>query len=629
MVVSEGKQNNKLKSKIQEVFGFDLRSLAAFRIGLASVILVDLITRFGDLKAHYTDLGVLPRSALEQISPSPWHWSFFSISGHPFFASLLFLFAIFVALLLLVGYRTRLVTIALWAMIISIHNRNPALIFAADDVLRALLFWAMFLPLGASYSIDSALNTSPKPLPKRIVSGATFAFMVQLCFIYIWSAAFKTKSDLWFPDGDAVYYALSFDQYGTAFGQFLLSLPQEFLKLLTLSALIFEWVGPLMIFIPFYNSFFRCVAVVSFILLHIGFGLCFELGIFPFLSISSWLVLIPSNVWDSLYKKIFTSERSGLVINYDADCGFCKKVVYLLRTFLILPGTPLLMAQDDPSIYADMQEKNSWVVVDWQGNRHYKWEAIAYVCSLSPIFWFLAPILRLPPLMSLGTKFYELIATNRKTAGILTKPFKFRPLVVKPYLSLNLIALLLLAYASVWNLKAFVEQTFVRRNEQKDDWISASHKLFNRRTFQTLDIIGGITRLDQSWSIFAPNPPRDDGWHVITGKLEDGSEVDVLHDTDEISWEKPTMKQRNRLYQNMQWRTYFINLNRAIGRKLYPLYGAYLCRDWNSKRQNDQKLENLEIYFMSERTVPPGEKQNIEKNKPLQQSCTDSNTEAN
>jgi predicted DCC family thiol-disulfide oxidoreductase YuxK len=622
MSASAEKANSPLKAKIQEVLGFDLRSLALFRIGLALVVLADLIIRFGDVVTFYSDEGVLPRSALGGVLSSPWYWSLFSISGQPIVAGIIFAIAIFIALGLLVGYRTRLTAIATWAMIISIHNRNPALIFAADDVLRALLFWAMFLPLGACYSVDSALNTSERPLPKRVVSGATFAFMVQVCFIYMWSAAYKTKSELWWPDGDAVYYALSFDQYATPFGQWLLSFPVGILKLMTLSALWFEWLGPLLIFIPFYNSVFRCLAVVCFIGLHATFGLCFELGIFPFLSIASWLVFIPSNVWDALAKRFYTPQREGLRINYDADCGFCKKVVHFLRTFLILPGTPLLKCQDDPSIYADMQEKNSWVVVDWQGNRYFKWDAIAYVCSLSPIFWFLAPILRLGPLMAIGNKVYETIATNRRAAGMFTRPFKFRPLEVRSSLALNIATLFLLLFTTLWNLKSFVDQTVARRSPQKNDWISATHKLFNRRIFQQVAILSQVTRLDQSWSIFAPAPPRDDGWHVIVGKRQDGTKVDVLRNNDSISWDKLTMQQRNELYKNMQWRTYFINLNRAIGQKLYPLYGAYLCRNWNAKHQDSQRLESIDIYFMDERTVPPDKPQTVEKTKPWNQSCS-------
>ena len=623
MTVSMEKEKNNLTASLEKLFGLDLRSLALFRVGLALVIIVDLIIRAGDLRSLYSDSGVMPRTLLKEIA-NPFYWSINSISGEPFVQGLIFLIIGLVAIALLVGYRTRLATIAMWAFVISIQNRNPALSFAGDAVLRALLFWAMFLPLGASYSIDSALNSSPEKLPKRIASAATVALMIQIVLIYAGSAAYKTKSEIWWPDGDAVYYALNFDGYATPFGQFLLGFPEPILKLLTWVALWFEWLGPLMIFIPVGITFFRCVSVVLFILLHISFALSFELGVFPYLCVVIWLVFIPTAVWDNWQEKIQTDERQGLKIYYDADCGFCKKVVYLLRTFLILPGTPLTTAQTDEYIYADMQDKNSWVVVDWQENRHFKWEALVYVFSLSPIFKPLAFLMGLSAIMPLGTKFYEAIANNRKFAGNFTKPLQFSPLYVGSNLGLNIVVYLLLLYTLIWNVKGFVQQTYNRREEKKQDLITKADKLFKRKTVQQLDVFSRVTRLDQLWSIFAPAPPRDDGWHVIQGNLKNGKEVDVLYEKGEsVSWDKPTMKQFNKLYKNMQWRSYFVTLNRAMGRKIYPYYIEYLCREWNSKHEGSEKLESLDVFYMDERTVPPGETQTVEKKSIMQKSCSD------
>ena len=615
--------NRDNSSKLRKMLGLDLRSLAVFRIGLALIVIADLISRAWGLNAHYTDSGVLPREALQKGLLHPWYWSLHLMSGESWFQAVLFGIAFLIALALLLGYRTRLAIIATWALNISLQNRNPALIFAGDDVLRAMLFWAMFLPIGCAYSVDSALNSATKPLPKRVVSGATFAFMIQLIFIYTWSAAYKTKSELWWPNGEAVYYSLHFDQYVTGFGQFLLDFPLPILKILTFAALIFEWVGPFMILIPFQTVFFRCLAIISFILLHIGFELCFSIGLLSYLSVINWLALIPTEIWDQGQEIIKTKPRQGLTIYYDADCGFCKKVVYLLRTFLILPGTPLLMAQEHESIYTDMLDKNSWVVVDWTDNRHYKFEAIAYVVSLSPIVSFLAPILRWQPIMNVGTKFYETIASNRKIAGKFTKPLKFRPLEINPSIVLNIVVIILLCLTTLWNFKNFVDQTVYRRQPQQD-WINDAHHFLNRRTFQMINILGYVTRLDQSWSIFAPAPPRDDGWHVIVGKLRDGTTVNLLDGTREIIWDKPTLKQRQTRYQTIQWRVYFINLNRAMGQALYPYFADYLCRQWNHNHSGNQQLESFEIYFMDERTVPPGEPQTIQKKKVWQKSCSNS-----
>ncbi|MDY6782678.1 MAG: hypothetical protein SW833_09065 [Cyanobacteriota bacterium] len=612
------------KANLKTIFGLDLRSLAVFRIGLALAVIAEVVTRSRALEAHYTDSGVLPRTVLIDQLLRPWYWSIHLISGQPAVQAFLFLLAIGLAICLLVGYHTRLVTIATWALIISVQNRNPVLSFAGDHVLRAVLFWAMFLPLGACYSIDSALNSSSQPLPKRIFSGATIAFIIQLCFIYIWSAAFKTKSDLWWPTGDAVYYSLSYDQYTTHFGQFLLSFPNSFLRVLTFAALGFEWVGPLLLFIPFYNNFLRIIAIVSFVLLHIGFELCFDIGVLSYLSIVNWLCLIPSIVWDTAARNLETSARQGLKIYYDADCGFCKKVVHFIRTFLILPGTPLLKAQDDAEIYAAMEEQNSWVVRDYRGINHYKFEGIVYVFSLSPILGFIAPLLRSSFVRSAGTKMYETIASNRQKAGLLTRPFKFRPIEVKPSRILDTVALFFLLIAFMWNLKGFADQTVVRRrNQPREDWASQVHRLFKRRTVQRLYWLPELTRLDQVWSIFAPSPPLDDGWYAIVGQLKDGSEVNVLQEDQPIPWNKPTVRQRKALYKTIQWRVYYIEMNRAIGQKLYPYLGQYLCRTWNAEHSGKKQLVSLKVYFMDERTVPPDEKQTVKKSMVWQQSCSD------
>lgn len=607
--------------KFEPLFGFDLRSLAVFRIGVAIILIADLVIRARDIPTLYSDTGVLPRTALINQILDPWYWSVHLLGGQPFIQGILFLLAVLMAIALLLGYRTRLAAIASWVLLISLQNRNTAVLFAADDMMRALLFWMMFLPLGACYSVDSALNSSNQPLPKRILTGATFALTLQIYYVYAFSAAFKTSSDIWFPKLTAVYYALSFDQYATPLGQFLLKFP-PLLVFSTFATLVLEWIGPLFLLIPWRTTFFRCATIITFILLHIGFGLTLHIGLFPALGIFVWLVFIPTEVWDALYKRVYTPKRAGLRIYYDADCGFCKKVVYLLRTFLILPKTPLQIAQGDASIYADMQEKNSWVVVDWQENRYFKWEGIAYVVSLSPVFSPLAYILRLPPLMAIGTKFYETIASNRKVAGKFTAPLQFRPVEVNSSGLLNIVTLLLFVYVTVWNFRSLADarsfkQTLNPNTRAKID------RVLKSKTLNSIDWISRLLRLDQSWSIFAPAPPRDDGWHVIIGKLKDGSEVDLLRNGGSVNWDKPNIKQRNALYTNMQWRTYFINLNRAIGNKLYPYYAEYLCRTWNEQHQGNQQLESLEIYFVDERTVPPGETQTIERRSAWQESCSE------
>jgi hypothetical protein len=80
------------RAKTEQVFAADLRSLAAFRVALALVVLLDLASRASDLSAHYTDTGVLPRAVLlgHDDLLSPWTFSVNLISGGTFVQELLF-----------------------------------------------------------------------------------------------------------------------------------------------------------------------------------------------------------------------------------------------------------------------------------------------------------------------------------------------------------------------------------------------------------------------------------------------------------------------------------------------------------------------------------------------------------
>ncbi|NEP63120.1 MAG: hypothetical protein F6K31_40475 [Symploca sp. SIO2G7] len=598
---------------LEKRYGLDLRSLALLRVGLALVILADLLTRTEDLAAHYTDAGVLPRQAAINILPDG-YWSFHLISGQPWGQSLLFLVAMTLALALLVGYHTRLITIASWVMIVSLHNRNPIVLFAADDILRAAMFWAMFLPLGAKYSIDSALNTASQRLPDRFFGAATIALMVQQCYFPMLFVFLKASSPNWWTGSSA--YPLSFEQHIAPVEAWFLNL-KSLSPILTFFILVLGWVGPLFLFVPLRTNLFRNSAIVTSILLYLGIGLTLNHGIFSALSIVTWLVFIPTSTWKRWTKRFYGPEQHGLVIYYDADCGFCKKVVHLIRTFLLLPDTPLCIAQSDPDIFAAMEHHNSWVVVDWQGHYHYKFEAIAYVCSISPVFWIFAPVLRWSFVMTPGTRFYKAIANNRRQAGLFTRPLKFKSFSVHASWLNNRLAIVMLVLISIWNLcSATYHHAFI-------DSANTTIQTFRRVTSSVSWLHWPIktARLDYSQSFVAPSLPHNGGWYVVKGTLANGSIVDLLQPKHTISTEQSTLVQRQALYETVRWRNYFSNLSRSRGVNMYLYYGDYVCRHWNNRRGDHPQLQTVGVFFINESKVPSNTLQTITENQLWQQSC--------
>lgn len=293
--------------KLSELCGIDIRSLALFRIELAAILLTDLFIRLQDIGAHYTDDGVLPRSVLLSHFADTWHTSFHLMNGTWLFQLSLFILAIGFATALLVGYRTRLATIVSWILIISVQTRNPLILQGADDVLKMLLFWGMFLPLGACWSVDQWRNASKK-FSYQIVSPATLAILLQICFIYWFSAILKTDAS-WRHEGSAVWYAISNEFFSTSTGLLLLDYPNV-LKVLTFSTLYLELFGPLFAFSPFWTGPLRTITASIFILFHlVALNLTMDLGIFPYVCAVGWIVFFPGWFWDHLLKfKISTFD---------------------------------------------------------------------------------------------------------------------------------------------------------------------------------------------------------------------------------------------------------------------------------------------------------------------------------
>ena len=290
-----------MRAKVVEIFGADLRSLAALRIVLAVLVLADLANRATDLTAHYTDEGIMPRTVLlEEGVINRWAFSLNLMNGGFFFQALLFGVATLAALALIVGYRTRLMTIVVWVVLLSIQWRNPLLSGAGEPFLRVLLFWGMFLPLGAYWSVDRLLKAAPQRLPMRLLSLATVGLFLQIAFVY-WFTVLQRSGQEWRTDGTALYYALSLDQIVTPVGAYLYQFP-ELLKMLTFATIGLEAFGPFLLFCPFFTGPVRTAAVLAFMSLHFGIWLTMDIGIFPWVSAFCMVCFLPSWFWNKVTK---------------------------------------------------------------------------------------------------------------------------------------------------------------------------------------------------------------------------------------------------------------------------------------------------------------------------------------
>ena len=134
-----------------------------------------------DLTAFFTDAGIAPRWLAIQYftgdyglslhfitgeSLPAWGWSLSSLislthslraAGNFWGTFAIFLVHIALGLAVAVGYKTRLNSVLLWFMTVSCQQRNHIIGHNGDVVMRVMLFFAMFLPQGAVWSLDAAL----------------------------------------------------------------------------------------------------------------------------------------------------------------------------------------------------------------------------------------------------------------------------------------------------------------------------------------------------------------------------------------------------------------------------------------------------------------------------------------
>lgn len=288
-----------LLRKCFAVFELDVRSLAAFRIAFGLVLLADLLIRAEDLRFFYTDQGVLPTWGYT-LASGPWDISLYLANGSWQWAASLWALSLLVCSSFIVGYRTRESTILLAVLMLSIQRRNGLVLQGADGVMRAMLFWSMFLPLGRCWSVD-ARTEGQANVSRPFLGIASVCVIAQMMMIYVFAGLMKTHRT-WQIDGTALQYALNIDYLTNANGRFLLQFP-DLLRALSFSVVALERFVVLFLLLPFYRQTTRMVLVSLFLAFHLGIALTMVLGPFPYVCMACWLVLLPPRFWDAFSLK--------------------------------------------------------------------------------------------------------------------------------------------------------------------------------------------------------------------------------------------------------------------------------------------------------------------------------------
>lgn len=591
---------------IRRSLSLDYRSLALYRVLIGFILMADVIYRWPDLTNFYTDVGLIPRALFLSEMTMPWSFSLLLANGSLGFAAVMFGLQFIMGVMLVVGYKSRWAMIGAYLMAVSVHNRCWLVNNGGDDILRAILFISIFLPLDRVFAIDSALTSKENDDKTKTDHFSTWglAFFFQVFAIYFVGYLLK-DSPIWTHDFTAVFYSSRLDIFATPIGVWSRGYP--FLqKVATAFTIYLEMLGPLLLVFSFIYGrrwwMVRIMLVILFFGLHMGILTTMWIGIFPFICFAMWTIFLPGEFWEMLFKPYRSANFGKLKIYYDQECGFCKKSTLMIREFFLLPEVDILPAQENPSIYKKMMEKTSWVIVNEKGENFYQYQAFIELMRHSPL---LKPVTRVAQWITpIGDKVYFWVSHNRMVMSRYSQFLEPRS-KKKPISWLNgvyqLLGAVFFATLLMWNL------TTVKK------WKISSPVFQN---------IARWIHVYQEWNMFAPFPKMDNVWVEIPATLSDGSDIELITGDRDIYSVKAAAFYKS--IKNEHWRKFYLNVSDRTDYARY--YGGFLCRLWNErkmKRVPDTTLRKMEIIVYSQPILPNGGKGGIQRKLSWKHWCFD------
>jgi hypothetical protein len=281
-----------LSRYLQEAFGVDVRSLALLRIAIALVVMFNLVMIANELGTFYSESGVLPVELSQQVSAERGEgfWSLLWLSGSSNWAYACLGIAAVASLALLLGFFTTASTAICLVMMWSFQIRNPLVLTAGDILLRMVLVWGLFLPWGRVWSLD---GRNERRKSNQVTSFASAGLLLQLACVYFFSGIAKYNGD-W--SGTALVQTLNLEMYVNTLGSWLES-HTEVLNKLALGVVVIEIGGPILMFLPWVNQYFRGAMMALMWIMHLMIALTMSIGIFSVVAAVTWIAFIPGSVW--------------------------------------------------------------------------------------------------------------------------------------------------------------------------------------------------------------------------------------------------------------------------------------------------------------------------------------------
>lgn len=282
-----------LAARLAIPFELDTRSLAVYRMGLGALLVVDAALRSRDFRLMFAPDGIFPLDGVRHVLGDPAAWSLAFLVDATWWGGAVLALEAIAGLSLALGWRTRVATILSWLAFVSVMRRTIPATNAGDAWLACQLFWAMFVPLGESWSLDALPRGGTSTRPRTVCSIATAAVVLQLCAVYF-GAGLAKCTPAW-GSGTAIAHALSVHDHGTPLGS-AVARSGWITTPLNWTIPVAELAVPLLV-LALPGAACRRLLVAGFVGFHLVIWMLMSVGLFAPVAIVAWLPLLPCAVW--------------------------------------------------------------------------------------------------------------------------------------------------------------------------------------------------------------------------------------------------------------------------------------------------------------------------------------------
>ncbi|WP_166644206.1 HTTM domain-containing protein [Leucobacter luti] len=225
------------------------------------------------------------------------------------------------AVLVVLGWRTRAILFMYGALWVSFIEANDLLGDQGDNMYRIILILLLFTQSSAVLSLDArrrskavaaarrtwvrGKNTSLRELSNLLHNLALVVLACQVFFVYVSGALYKTAGLPW-QNGTAIYDPLATDRFGSwPWISELLTANASMVAVLTWSSILLQLAFPFMLL----SAPTRRFALVGIWCFHVGIGVLMGLPWFSLTMIAVDFIFVRDVSWLTLNRRIRATAR--------------------------------------------------------------------------------------------------------------------------------------------------------------------------------------------------------------------------------------------------------------------------------------------------------------------------------